>query len=77
MSIESKVQNIFSRAPDSDLVDRKAAAIALDISTRTLDRWHHDGFGPPRIQYRRKVRYRLSAIESWVRGHEHSPASQC
>jgi hypothetical protein len=70
MATQNKIDEINALAPDHDLIDREAAAIALDISVRTLDRWHRDGFGPPRIRYSRKIRYRAGAIKAWIRGYE-------
>jgi predicted DNA-binding transcriptional regulator AlpA len=53
-----------------DLVDRAAAAYLLGVAARTLDRWHRDQTGPPRVRVGRKVRYRRQALEEWVRGTE-------
>jgi predicted DNA-binding transcriptional regulator AlpA len=50
-----------------ELVDRPTAAHLLSVSPRTLDRWHLLREGPPRCLLGGKVRYRLAAIEEWVR----------
>jgi predicted DNA-binding transcriptional regulator AlpA len=76
-AIESIVERVDNRAVDPDLVDRAAAADALGVSVRTLDRWHKLGFGPPRIRYSRKVRYRASAIRAWIDRHEVAGDGQC
>jgi hypothetical protein len=55
-----------------ELVDRDGAARFLEVSPRTLDRWHLLREGPPRIRYGRMVRYRLSAIVDWLNAHETS-----
>lgn len=49
-----------------DLLDRDATAEALDVSARTLDRWHLMRIGPARIKIGGRVRYRLSAILEWL-----------
>jgi len=54
----------------SELVDRSAAARLLGVSARTLDRWHLLRVGPPRILIGRQVRYRVSAIETWLLAQE-------
>ena len=54
----------------SDLIDREDAARLLGVAARTLDRWHIERVGPPRVQLGRKVRYRRSSLESWVRSRE-------
>ncbi|ACL55933.1 helix-turn-helix transcriptional regulator [Methylobacterium nodulans] len=53
-----------------DLLTRDAAARLLDVSPRTLDRWHLLRSGPPRIEIGRKIRYRLSSIKRWLADHE-------
>ena len=58
-----------TRAID-ELVDRPAAAKMLGISARTLDRWHLLRQGPPRVRLGGLVRYRVAAIDEWVRSRE-------
>ncbi len=53
-----------------DLLDRGGAAEVLDVSPRTLDRWHVLRIGPPRIKIGGRVRYRLTAIQEWLRSCE-------
>lgn len=67
---EPPVEDVVSRQPVHDLVDRDRAAKLLKISPRTLDRWHLMRIGPPRIKTGRFVRYRLRAISEWLRGCE-------
>ena len=45
----------------------------LDISRRTLDRWHSLRFGPPRIKIGKLVLFRQSAVERWLEEHESQP----
>jgi Helix-turn-helix domain len=59
----------FTGALD-DLVDRNAAARLLGVAPRTLDRWHIQHIGPPRIQLGRKIRYRRRSLEQWVCSQE-------
>ncbi|WP_147028690.1 helix-turn-helix transcriptional regulator [Methylobacterium oxalidis] len=58
---------------NSDLLTRVAAAKLLDVSPRTLDRWHLERTGPPRITIGRKVRYRLASINRWLATRETVP----
>ncbi|WP_131233105.1 helix-turn-helix transcriptional regulator [Bradyrhizobium ottawaense] len=53
-----------------DLVDRDTAARLLGVVPRTLDRWHLQRRGPPRVRIGRKVRYRRRSLSDWVRDHE-------
>lgn len=58
------------QTPDIELLDRKAVARLLGISTRTLDRYHRAGSGPPRILIGRTARYRANTIVDWLRTQE-------
>jgi FixJ family two-component response regulator len=40
----------------------KELAKALDVSERTIARWHHFREGPPRVEIGRKVYYRLESV---------------
>ncbi|MCK1506323.1 helix-turn-helix domain-containing protein [Bradyrhizobium sp. 18] len=53
-----------------DLIDRETAAHLLGVAPRTLDRWHREHAGPPRVLIGRKVRYRRTSLDDWVRGLE-------
>ena len=66
------VNELQGKRTFDELVDRDAAARFLEVSPRTLDRWHLLREGPPRIRYGRMVRYRLSAIMDWLNAHETS-----
>jgi predicted DNA-binding transcriptional regulator AlpA len=64
-------KTLDSKAAVSELVDRRQAACLLGVSPRTLDRWHLLRIGPPRVTLGgRKVRYRLSSLDAWVRSRE-------
>ncbi len=54
----------------SDLIDRETAARFLGVAPRPLDRWHGEHVGPPRVLIGRKVRYRRTSLDDWVRGLE-------
>lgn len=44
----------------------KDLAKALEVSERTIARWHHFREGPPRVEIGRKVYYRLESVNAWV-----------
>lgn len=41
-------------------------ADALDISERTLSRWHAKRVGPPRIRHGNVILYRRDAVRQWL-----------
>ncbi len=48
----------------------------LGVSLRTLNRWHAERTGPPRITKGRLVLYRLEALHRWLEANEgHARAS--
>jgi len=59
---------------DDGLVDRLDAAEMLDVTDRTLLRWHREGKGPPRKYAGRSVYYRIADIEAWLRQSGQQPA---
>lgn len=51
------------------LLAPRQLAEALNVTTKTLERWRMTGDGPPYIRVSRKVvRYRLSDVESFLAG---------
>jgi len=48
----------------------------LDISKRTLDRWHRQRIGPPRTVIGRTILYRRTAVQDWLRSREERKASR-
>jgi predicted DNA-binding transcriptional regulator AlpA len=44
----------------------KDLAKALDVSERTIARWHHFREGPPRVEIGRKVYYRKESVMAWI-----------
>lgn len=53
-----------------EFITSAEAAEALKLSARTLSRWHRLRIGPPRIKVGRKVYYRCSAVDGWLRAQE-------
>ena len=44
----------------------KDLAQALGVSERTVARWHRFREGPPRVEFGRKVFYRLESVNAWI-----------
>jgi hypothetical protein len=66
-------QSIF----DSEYLTPQSLAKNLDVSVRTLDRWHVQRIGPPRTTIGRTVLYRKESVTSWLRSREkHEPRSR-
>jgi hypothetical protein len=38
----------------------------LGVTERTIARWHHFREGPPRVEFGRKVFYRLESVKVWL-----------
>jgi hypothetical protein len=55
----------------SEYVTRDDAATELDVTGRTLDRWHRLGEGPPITKVGRRILYRRSSLLAWLRDREH------
>jgi len=49
----------------------KNLAQALGVSERTVARWHRLREGPPRVEFGRKVFYRLESVNAWIASCEH------
>ncbi len=64
----------MSEMPDapavSPLMDSREVATYLKVSESTLSRWRSAGTGPPFIKLGGIARYRLNAIDTWLRGLE-------
>lgn len=52
----------------------KDLAQALGVSERTIARWHHFREGPPRVEFGRKVFYRLESVSAWIAACERPEA---
>ncbi len=57
-------------APETLTISRAELANGLSISVRTLRRWETMKIGPPPIRIGRIVRYRMSAVDEWLRQAE-------
>jgi predicted DNA-binding transcriptional regulator AlpA len=54
----------------ADFLTQDEAAAALKICERTLDRWRRLGEGPPITKLGRRVLYRRSSLQAWLRTRE-------
>lgn len=55
----------------ADFLTQDEAAAELKICERTLDRWRRLGEGPPITKLGRRVLYRRSSLQAWLRTREH------
>jgi predicted DNA-binding transcriptional regulator AlpA len=51
-------------------INRDDLAKQLELTTDTLARWATDGTGPARIKVGRRVFYRKSSVEKWLKALE-------
>jgi predicted DNA-binding transcriptional regulator AlpA len=55
---------------DDDMLTKVQLGAALNVSTRTVDRWIAEGSGPPFIRLPRgRIRYRWGDVRAWVAEH--------
>jgi predicted DNA-binding transcriptional regulator AlpA len=59
---------LASAKPQVKIVKRHEAAALLGVSTRTLQRWHKQGFGPRR-SIGKRFYYIESEIQEWIASH--------
>ena len=52
------------------MVSRQDLAQKLGLSVETLRRWETEGDGPPSIRVGRRVLYRATAVNAWLRARE-------
>jgi excisionase family DNA binding protein len=53
---------------ENKLLSRKELAAALGVSSRTVDRWIHDGTGPPAtVLPGGRRRWRWGDVQEWLR----------
>ena len=45
-------------------------AAELNKSTRTLDRWHLERIGPPRLKLGKSVFYKADSVRTWFEAQE-------
>jgi len=62
----------ISQSPlfDELVYTSKELSELLDISEKTLLRWHYERKGPPRCQVGRFIRYRKQAVQEWLIANE-------
>jgi hypothetical protein len=61
-----------------DQINRRTTAAMLGTCIRTLQRWHHENYGPKRISKGGPIRYSRAQVEAWVAEHgqgSHRPRS--
>ena len=51
---------------DDVLLTEAEVAEMLRVSQRTVRRWRNEGTGPPALRIGRRIRYRRSAVETWL-----------
>ena len=59
-----------TRKVTRDLLTPDQLAEQLGTSRRTVDRWHAQRLGPPRIKVGACIFYRAEAVREWLEGHE-------
>jgi predicted site-specific integrase-resolvase len=55
----------------SDFLEEDDAANELKVCARTLHRWRRLGEGPPITKLGRRILYRRSSLQTWLRAREH------
>jgi helix-turn-helix protein len=60
----------------ADFLTQDEAAAELKICERTLDRWRRLGEGPPITKLGRRILYRRSSLQVWLRGREHQGSAE-
>ena len=58
-----------------DFIRKGELATALNVSTRTLDRWHARRIGPARSKIGNFIAYRMDAVEEWLKKNEVHPVN--
>ena len=53
-----------------DMLTPDELAGELRVTRRTLERWHAQRIGPPRIKFGKQVRYRAAAVRQWLEAQE-------
>jgi hypothetical protein len=54
----------------ADFLTQEEAAAELKICERTLDRWRRLREGPPITRLGRRILYRRSSLQAWLRARE-------
>jgi excisionase family DNA binding protein len=61
---------------DEIVYTQEELAELLQVSVKTLLRWHHERKGPARCQIGRFIRYRREAVNQWLIANENSPVKR-
>jgi hypothetical protein len=61
--------------PTFQLVSRKRAALMLDVSESFLEKQEKDGIGPPIYDIGDRVKYEVTELREWFRGHQRKRAA--
>lgn len=56
------------------MVSRQDLAMQLGLSVDTLRRWEAEGDGPASIRVGRRVLYRITVVNAWLRSREKKAA---
>lgn len=59
------IQNAQEQFSKDHMTDRDLAEL-LGLSPSTLQRWHRQRKGPPRIKIGRRAFYRKKAVDAWL-----------
>jgi hypothetical protein len=57
-----------------EYVNTEELAAHLDVAEQTLCHWRCRREGPPFIKVGRRIRYRVSDVEDWLKGRTCQPA---
>ncbi len=58
---------------DDDMLTKRQLAKALNVSIRTIERWHQRGSGPPAVRLPGgQLRWKWSAVQAWLANRSES-----
>ena len=60
---------------NDNILSKKGLAEYLNVSQRTLDRWHARRIGPARSKVGNFIAYRMDAVEEWLQNNEVQPVN--
>lgn len=60
----------FHLNQSTEILTKAQAAELLDVSERTLTRWHAEGSGPPVSKHGRKSYYFKTSVLTWLKAKE-------
>jgi len=68
-NVEFSAMEFKDRHALKDQIDRHTTAAMLGTCIRTLQRWHHENFGPKRLSKGGPIRYSHAEVEAWIAQH--------